>query len=526
MALYSIKQETLTNIGDALRRKHGETKTITVTEEVDVPSITVSASPNSTSFTHFGGLSGEKKNIKDIVTIPSANSIHVKIAYRTMGAYNSVSVYSDTYSSGELYTNSSSSSIVNKEFTFEGTDTITFYYSEGYASTTTGVGYYAECTGYDADGNVIVGVQQIEVEKEVKNTYKSSEMAQAIDDILPSPPEEAFVISGDCFYRFYDNGWNWFIEQFGNKITTKDITNAQSMFYQCNKITEIPFDLNFSSSASYHSLDSIFKSCSNITKIPKLNNVKVYNTSYMFTNCYNLREIPDNIADTWDWSYIEKQTSKYTGSQSSMFSNCYSLRSVPINLIKSGNPYINYNYNYFYNGFNCCYTLDELINLPIPYTKATWTDNAFYYAFVACSRLKNITFALNNGVPYTVTWKSQVIDLSNYVGYTNNKNDILNYNSGITADKQVTDNATYQALKNDHDWFTTNVNYSRYNHDSAVATINSLPDTSAYLATAGGTNTIKFNGAAGASTDGGAINTLTEEEIAVAAAKGWTVTLV
>ena len=81
-------------------------------------------------------------------------------------------------------------------------------------------------------------------------------------------------------------------------------------------------------------------------------------------------------------------------------------------------------------------------------------------------------------------------------------------------------------LKNDPDWFTCNVAYSRYNHDSAVATINSLPDTSAYLATAGGTNTIKFKGAAGEKTDGGAINTLTAEEIAVAAAKGWTVTLV
>ena len=40
------------------------------------------------------------------------------------------------------------------------------------------------------------------------------------------------------------------------------------------------------------------------------------------------------------------------------------------------------------------------------------------------------------------------------------------------------------------------------------------------------TNTIKFRGEAGALTDGGAINTLTEEEIAVAAAKGWTVSIV
>ena len=81
-------------------------------------------------------------------------------------------------------------------------------------------------------------------------------------------------------------------------------------------------------------------------------------------------------------------------------------------------------------------------------------------------------------------------------------------------------------MKNDPDSWTYDINYSKYNHDSAVETINSLPDTSAYIATAGGTNTIKFDGASGAKTDGGAINTLTEEEIAVAAAKGWTVTLV
>ena len=163
--------------------------------------------------------------------------------------------------------------------------------------------------------------------------------------------------------------------------------------------------------------------------------------------------------------------------------------------------------------------------LPIPYTKATWTSNAFSNTFIYCHRLKNVTFALNNGVPYTVTWKSQVIDLANYVGYAYNKNFILDYNSGITADKEVKDDATYQALKNDPDWFTCNVKYSRYNHDSAVNTINTLPDTSAYLATAGGTNTIKFKGTAGALTDGGAINTLTEEEIAVATAKGWTVSM-
>ena len=157
----------------------------------------------------------------------------------------------------------------------------------------------------------------------------------------------------------------------------------------------------------------------------------------------------------------------------------------------------------------------------------TVNSNLMTNTFDLCYRVKDIIFATQeDGSPYVRNYKSQTLTLSTYVGYSKAKSSILNYNSGITADKEVTDDASYAALKNDPDWFTCDVAYSRYNHDSAVNTINSLPDTSAYLATAGGTNTIKFTGAAGSATDGGAINTLTEEEIAVATAKGWTVTFV
>ena len=139
-----------------------------------------------------------------------------------------------------------------------------------------------------------------------------------------------------------------------------------------------------------------------------------------------------------------------------------------------------------------------------------------------CGRLNSMTFETEDGMPIIENWKSQTIDLSTNVGFVPIKENSVGYNSGITADKEVTDAESYEALKNDPDWFTTKIGYSRYNHDSAVETINSLPDCSS----SGGTNTIKFNGQSGELTDGGAINTLTEEEIAVAAAKGWTVTLV
>jgi hypothetical protein len=195
------------------------------------------------------------------------------------------------------------------------------------------------------------------------------------------------------------------------------------------------------------------------------------------------------------------------------FANCYSLRKLPD---FQAYWYSSDQSNLFLN----CYCLDEIINIPA--TTYKLNSNRFSDTFSNCHRIKNLTFMVQaDGTPYVRSWKSQVIDLSTYIGYTTEGSKMVDYNSGLTYEDNAYDEEHYQALKNIEDWWSSNVEYSRYNHDSAVATINSLPDTSAY-----GTNTIKFQGQAGALTDGGAINTLTEEEIAVASAKGWTVSLV
>ena len=163
----------------------------------------------------------------------------------------------------------------------------------------------------------------------------------------------------------------------------------------------------------------------------------------------------------------------------------------------------------------------------------------------ACGHL---SFATDEGgIPFVLSWANKTIDLSRTVGYTENltgEHDMkLAYPinllpSSIRTIEAAT--ARYNELKAEDNYYVTSsmrVSYdgaernlgllfSRYNHASAVETINSLPDTSAYLATAGGTNTIKFKKYSGALTDAGGTNNLTEEEIAVATAKGWTVTLV
>lgn len=398
-------------------------------------------------------------------------------------------------------------------------------------------------------------------------TYTPSEGVDGFSPVTVEVPTGAIEIPDEVLtfsnisgtYLFANDRFSWFINNYGDRIITEELTMpTDNLFLNSKNITKIPFSINFMYNDRLSSfvidLSSWFEGCINLVGLPHTNKLKVKNMDNIFKGCYRLKEIPSYFYENWDW-FMDTFTGPYEGgNRNNQFRDCYSLRKIPMDFLAHGNKAMTGTYSCLYYGaFYGCYTLDEIVDLPIPYT-ATWTSNAFVNTFYACYRLKNMTFALQeDGTPYTMNWKSQTIDLSKYVGYCNwtgngsgvssedlteaqkktISTDITKYNSGITVDKMVYNDATYQALKDDPDWYYVKPAsgdkepyYSRYNHDSAVETINSLPDTSAYLASAGGTNTIKFTGAAGSKTDGGAINTLTEEEIAVATAKGWTVTLV
>lgn len=324
-------------------------------------------------------------------------------------------------------------------------------------------------------------------------------------------PDSAFVLSGECLYWDYNGKWDTIITAYADKWSANNITDASNMFKN-SKLSSLPFDINLGSKPI---LSSMFYYSSFIT-LPTIigNNIEVQGTNNFLNNSGKIKNIPDDY-----FNFIGDVYGDYSN-MSNMLSNCYMLRNFPtsINIIPQKQKSTSV-YNSFYYGM-CygCYVLDEITNLGVN-TLTTYTKNIFSNVVTSCFRLKNFTFESGK----TVNWKNQTIDLTT-VGYGLLGISASSY--GISSEKLVTNDTSYQALKNDNDWFTANAAYSRYNHDSAVVTINSLPDASAYLATAGGTNTIKFKGAAGSATDGGAINTLTEEEIAVATAKGWTVSLV
>ena len=506
--LYSIKSETLTGICDVLRSELGETKA----EIISIPVATYADANGSSNRT--------------IITIPGATTMFIDITYQNVGfmqpGYYQIAAGAWEFSipMPEDAIKLQSSTQVSDFLSFENTDTITIYNYKSW-STLDSNSATAMVYGIDANGNYVdfEGSSLVEKSREVANTYQSDEIAGAIEDLIESlsnPPEEAKTLTGDCQYRFVSGGWDWFVERYGDQITTSDITNCQKMFYKSN-LEEIPFEINCKKGSEI-TLESIFEECKNLKALPKINNAKPGNFKSFLYNCQNIKEIPEDIDSWFDWSSI--------GARNYMLYDASSLRTIPMDFLDHGQANASYISSIYYYGFKCR-SLDEIVDLPYPHINATWTSNAFNNAFTYCSRLKNLIFKMPDGAPYVVKWKSQTIALDTNTGFINIANGAVDwYNSGITADKEVKDAATYEALKNDPDWWTRNLAYSRYNHDSAVATINSLPDTSAYLAEKGGTNTIKFKGASGSATDGGAINTLTDAEIAVAAAKGWTVTLV
>lgn len=346
------------------------------------------------------------------------------------------------------------------------------------------------------------------------------------------PTDEELTITGDCSYRFAHGGWDWVIDKYGDRLTTKDITIATRMFQQSN-VSHIPFVINlFPEKHITNCYDAFLKDCGNLRELPVLNvdtsKLKMPTSSYdqytcpTFDGLKNVRTIPyDYLTQFFPEGYQEGRKTLAAQGYTRGFANCYSLRNTC-----DMTPLMNYTDNGYYNSlyyysFPNCNALDALSNIPVEEAKYN-SSNVFLSTFNGCWRVNSITFEKNaNGTCKTVEWSKLTIDLTQYVGYGTlfASEDFAKYNSGITADKLVYNDATYQALKNNPDWFTYDPAYSRYNHDSAVETINSLPNASAY-----GTNTIKFKGAAGSKTDGGAISTLTEAEIAVAAAKGWTVT--
>ena len=374
--------------------------------------------------------------------------------------------------------------------------------------------------------------------------FKPSQMASAINSITGSGssaiPSEALQKVGNLDYVFANNAWNWFIEAYGGLVNCNGVTSCVYTFGSnssvASLIENIPFSIAFAKGNSYGDYDEngnyrvkygincshMFDGCYKLEALPELINFEPGDMSYMFYNCNSLKDI--STLNDADYKYIYNY-----GNCAEMFRVCYGLRQIPSELLAKLHPWVNNDsikILILNKGFSSCLCLDELVGIPVDTDTQTITDNMFNSTFYSLSRAKNITFITPMDETGTylrdMWWSNQSIDLSQYVGHCYAYGDNATYIKrfgGFTEDTRITNDTNYALLKDNPNSWTTDKAYSRFNKTSALNTISSLPS----IHSSGTANTIRFCGPAGSKTDGGAINTMTEEQIAVAASKGWTV---
>lgn len=285
------------------------------------------------------------------------------------------------------------------------------------------------------------------------------------------PFEVPYKLGTTAQYAFAFNNHSWIYENYG--IDTSETTNLSYLFYSSNNLREAPA----LDTSNVENMSRMFSSCYKLTKAPELNTSKVKNFSNMFDSCNSLEDVP-----LLDFSKAEDL--------SSIFKSCYRIKSIPQEMLSSFfKPSLTYSKQFYYFGFYYCYRLTELLDLDIK-DGYTATNNLFTNTFDYCCSLRRVTFKTNeDNSPIVTSMSNQTIDLSRYVGY---------FNSSIIA----------KDYAGDIEW-TTKASESFYNRDSMLETIKSLPIV---------TNcTIKFKREQG--------QLLTEDEIAIATSKGWTVTL-
>lgn len=303
-------------------------------------------------------------------------------------------------------------------------------------------------------------------------------------------------------------------------------------------------------------IEGMFNGCTNLLHIPNisLKDVNANRSFGIFEHCYKLQN-----------GELEKFFGNVEFSntfQNCPFRGCYSITNLDLSVIDVKSPKMMADDYFSYD--RLVSDLYNLRSLKFP-SKLTGTLTSSSYGLRTISglhMLSSLTFNTNaDGTPFKVKMKNQSFNLTgedyyNYTGYFTNYSDYnviekgtnppdpthnVFYNIKSSSDLTVEKiKEEYNRVKGFDDWhayYSSSITYngksvpaarlvSRFNHDSIVGFINTLPDTSEYLATAGGTNTIKLNQFQGDLTDGGGVSNLTEEEIAVAAAKGWTISIV
>ena len=360
----------------------------------------------------------------------------------------------------------------------------------------------------------------IRQKKSSTDTYTPAEMATAISSIETGGgggelTEEDLTFTDDLQYFNYYGRMSKIIKKCGSKMKFNRVRKFNSAF-EGNDPLNSDFS-NWTIDLSRCDLTECFSNQGSITAFPKLQGTVTCLHNFFLGNSYR-ESIPDDLFSA-DTEFICKQ---YDHNYMGVFANCEKLKKVPLwfkNMTFTVDKDFNYSpySSFYYTTFDSCYDLKE-ITLPIFPAPAKLRDTCFISTFYNVHSMRKFIFAPPPVGNEAVLWTHQTINLAdNNCGYYPN----------ASGSKVIYDDETYNLYKNDPDARAQTLEYSFYNHDSALETIKSLPYAQFVdIPDSELQNVIKFYGKSGEKTDGGAINTLTTAEIAIATNKNWTVSYV
>ena len=358
----------------------------------------------------------------------------------------------------------------------------------------------------------------IRAKKSSTDTYTPAEMATAISSIETGggggPTAEDLTFTGDLSYFNYYGRMGKLIKKYGSQMSFNSVSSLYRAF-QGNDTLNSDFSnwtINLSNQAS---LSNTFSYTSSITKFPKIAGGSIKNCPNMFYQ-FGGENTPDDLFSNTTFN-LTSSSNDYGG----IFRESYYLKKVPLWFSNMAFTRANFTMSAYANPYSVCFQYCRRLNeitLPLILSPVNLESNAFINTFEEVNSARKIVFAPSpESGNESCNWKRQVIDLTKHVGYIDG--------SIGDSSKKIYNATTYAALKNDPDAWTDTLEYSFYNHDSALETLNSLPFTG-NSASQSSPNIIKFKGESGSATDGGAINTLTTAEIAQAANRCWSVSYV
>lgn len=398
-------------------------------------------------------------------------------------------------------------------------------------------GTYTAPSGTDGYSPVVVDVQpDLENITITANGTYSHAGKDGYDQVVVNVPQQGLTeltIEGNSLQDLDShNIWNSVINQLTDIYFSSSYTNCNihQAFSKSSDLYDLSHLTIHVEGKEVGDANGMFQDCSSLTKLPilKTNEFNQMGDDYnpiifnaMFSGCSALKEIPYNYL-----SQLHSATWKApnVGRCQGIFRGCSKLRALPdLKFMNNTTIGVSANSSGGYVGnegsLSDCFCLDEVTDLPLPANTGSANNNNMFGSY-KLYRIKNFTFMKVDGqVQSRASFHNQNINLQN-CGYAPSGTNLDSYLGRYSNSAKVSTLEDYNRLKTDPDWWTDNVDFSRYNYTSAKNTIESLPrdeNDSDW-----GTLALKRYAGQGY---GKCPNDLTNEELAVATRKGWTVAL-